>query len=282
MNPSRLVRAFTLIELLVVVVIIALLLVLLLPALSEAKKHAQSAVCKSNLHGLNRCASMYEGDYGFTMPHDSGPISWAGPDQKGFIYPYIGMEIQLDVKKRNKIWMCPAMIRDQSAIIYQWNDYAINSYSAQSAALKVNDFKNPAGTMQFADVGYGASMTPMTLTFLSTQDIMYPTAPITLSSTPTTLSTYQGYFHGRHPGNRGNVAWYDGHVDEQTPVPVTDNPTWTPFMNKWHTGYLTPVPGPVTTSQLYNSKTRSGRNGYFFADPDTGRLVSSPNSMGNF
>ena len=59
MMPSRIYmcrgsRAFTLVELLVVVAIIAVLVAMLVPSLGNAREHAYSAVCRSNLSQLWR------------------------------------------------------------------------------------------------------------------------------------------------------------------------------------------------------------------------------------
>ncbi len=47
-------NAFTLVELLVVIAILALLVSILLPSLYQAKEHALSAICQSNLHHLGQ------------------------------------------------------------------------------------------------------------------------------------------------------------------------------------------------------------------------------------
>lgn len=124
---------FTLIELLVVVAIIAVLIAVLLPSLSHARKSAQSAVCKANLHTWHIATILYAGEHHDEIPaaSDHNSIYWYAR-----LWPYVAGEKQytaltLDARKRTVI-SCPA--DDMVPLVYvdlgveRARDWCVSSY----------------------------------------------------------------------------------------------------------------------------------------------------------
>ena len=80
------VGGFTLIELLVVIAIIAILAAMLLPALSAAKKRAQTISCLNNYKQLGLAWHMYAGDYNDTLALNADRNVTPPPGQISWVY----------------------------------------------------------------------------------------------------------------------------------------------------------------------------------------------------
>ncbi len=122
-------RAFTLVELLVVIGIIALLVAILLPALTAARRQANTIKCAAHLRDLGNAFEMYAVDNKGYIPvvqcdnYSVGSITTPGTGNNAafwwdFLQRYIAKNFKLGVssttvadaagQRRSIIWGCPA------------------------------------------------------------------------------------------------------------------------------------------------------------------------------
>jgi prepilin-type N-terminal cleavage/methylation domain-containing protein/prepilin-type processing-associated H-X9-DG protein len=215
---------FTLVELLVVISIIALLLAILMPALTKARRQAQSVVCRSNLRQIGVGILMYAQNNQDTPP------------------PYYG-----GVLINQKSWMV-RLLKDR----HFWSDNPIAYISGVDILFcpahklpippPINDYKTndpKIYAIMGGTVSYGMSMElatdPVTSEFhpAKLSQIMQPAATIEIIDgqiiNPVSKQVFgcfyvRPYYNGsdgpsiRHNG-ACDVLWVDGHV---TPVMATN------------------------------------------------------------
>jgi prepilin-type N-terminal cleavage/methylation domain-containing protein/prepilin-type processing-associated H-X9-DG protein len=105
---------FTLIELLVVIAIIALLMSILLPALGQAKEHARSVVCQSNLRTIAPAVTQYANDYReIIVPGEwwppAAPNCWATLlCNEGYLTAPLAEIGEEDKPRTNSVFHCPS------------------------------------------------------------------------------------------------------------------------------------------------------------------------------
>jgi prepilin-type N-terminal cleavage/methylation domain-containing protein/prepilin-type processing-associated H-X9-DG protein len=244
-------RAFTLIELLVVVAILAILAALLLPTLRNAKETGKSAVCLSNLRQLYTAFALYAGDNGEAVP-DSYPAG-TGYYWQNLGSRYLGVgETYPDAANgvRYRVLLCPGEKGD-------W----IRDWPVPGSPSKIKMFDHPRSPSSYvinymipgtpwpygaspravfadrtADTGYGPSHI---CNMKSVSEVGFILDCPNYGAPDWTVTAYgpdidnpdpffwqYNYYAFRHPGNRANLLYYDGHVAAIQPRAQTGKYVW--------------------------------------------------------
>ena len=206
-------RAFTLIELLVVIAIISILAAMLLPALSKAKRSAQTTLCANNMHQIVLAALVYDTDnkrlpsiLEWLYPRKPSVQAAATNLMKGQLYPYV---------QSKAAYLCPA----ETGSLPQSGPID-HSYEEQCALCHAHDSTQclaPARTVYFLEA-----------TNLS-RDI-----PGGIASSPGSVGMAAAPFNNlafRH-GKRAHFTFMDGHFERLTRAQyngaATDIRFWNP------------------------------------------------------
>jgi len=246
--------AFTLIELLVVVAIIAVLAAMLLPSLQNAKEKGKSAVCVNNLRQVYNAFALYATDWNGIVPPNKqfGFAGWdyywkfLGSAYLGSGQSYVGAANGV----RYPILQCPAergasLIASGTAPQKMYNSpwlptsYAMNfmvNYGASTSSAETR-----FGERMMSGLGYSATYAAGRVFDVGEASFMMDCRPWIVGwDTPEfgyaadwaaywdAGPNYSGYYYAfRHPGNRANVLYFDGHVAAVRHYMVTGKNVWT-------------------------------------------------------
>jgi prepilin-type N-terminal cleavage/methylation domain-containing protein/prepilin-type processing-associated H-X9-DG protein len=228
-------KAFTLVELLVVISIIASLFSILMPALSTARSHARTAICKSNVRQLILANTGYANEndnYYVPAAEDvnaqyGGLHRWHGarptPNDafdplKGPLVKYLadGKVKECPEKKvfiQSTKWDgsfekgCGGYGYNMAYIGGRYGHAGVDGSIGHKLTAKTSDIGRTAETVMFADSAYLKNGNLIEYSFAEAPYSLYNGRIVTYSLMYPTI-------HFRHRG-KANVGWVDGHISSQ-------------------------------------------------------------------
>ena len=201
---------FTLVELLVVIGIIAMLISILLPALSSARAQGKSIKCLANVRQLSTALAMYANDHKTFVGYNA-----ALGDRKELLYPYLKMGKSNNDNDVSSVWNCPANDQVDARASYGFN--------TKLNFQKIVRIRNSTEKVALCDGGMKDDGTSSLATH-----VWSPGQPGSASACRPD--------HTRHPKQRINVGFEDGHAETL--------PLERPF-----------YPGPIGTAGIGNGIT---------------------------
>ncbi len=231
-HPFARASAFTLVELLAVMAVIGILAVLLLPVLAKSKTAAQRIQCASNLRQLGLAVELYWGDNGGLCfrrcrpANTSGQQWWFGwlqgtsaPEgqrafdlSSGVLFPYLqGSDVRLCP---SPAWSSPQFKLKGTNVIFSYGCNACLFVAPGLTPMNATSISRPVATVLFGDAAQvNVFQPPASPSHPMFEEFYY----LDLETNYANFSN-QPNGHFRH-SRKANVAYADGHVDLEKPVP---------------------------------------------------------------
>ena len=220
---------FTIVELLVVIAIISVLAGLLLPALSQAKGKAYSALCKANLKQQSLGLSLYVGDsgcypfgWGSRLDTSEDRVSWADSEWWQDILPYVGGQLE--------IFYCPAnpgkfrLTNSPPLLTLPGGPTGYDGHQGRSYGYNVFGTKSPVPDLAILGLGHMPhfdSTTGILTNRVSENMVAAPADMIAIGDShsdftnDSSISMTVSMLPGRRHQKGANIVFCDGHVEWQ-------------------------------------------------------------------